>query len=165
MNRKLLNGFIVLLAAICCPMSVITMVAGGSFVAGAAQGFQGPEQVDIKVEVPGFSVEVGEAYPIEIWVTNLADEAQSLESVDINTTFLEGFTIEESVPPFKQADSYFGLESFIYSQSIEPGETLTVEFGAVARQAGSYPLVVDVCINEMATCANYEFASEIVVKQ
>jgi hypothetical protein len=164
MNRKLLNGFIVLLAAICCPLSVIMMVAGGSFAVGAAQGYQEPEQVEIEVEVPGFTAEIEEVYPIEIQVTNLADEAQTLDSIDINSAFLEGFVIEGSVPPYTQAESYFGFESHYYGRSIDPGNTLTVELGAVARQTGRYPLLVDVCINEPMSCATYEFANEIVVK-
>lgn len=164
MNRKLLNGFIVLLAAICCPLSVIMMVAGGSFAAGAAQGYQEPEQVDIEVEVPSFTVEIGEVYPIEIQVTNLAGETQSLDSIDINSAFLEGFVLEGSVPPYTQAESYFGFESHYYGRSIDPGSNLTVELKAVARQTGRYPLLVDVCINEPTICTTYEFANDIVVK-
>ena len=156
MNRKLLNGVIVLLAAVCCPGSLIAAVAGGSVVGSLAQASQVPEEALIAVRAPG-TVAVGQTAIIEIQVKNDGENPMILNSIDVFSRFADAITIENSIPPFNYAENSFGFQSYFYQRDILPGDTLTIKMEAVSQEAGRFPLEADVCIDSPFSCSRFQF--------
>ena len=158
MGRKLLNGCLVLLATFICPLSVIAAVGGGSLVFGASGE---PSGVDIDVDSPT-SVVVDEPFSIDVSVTNVADTMQTLDDIDLDAAALEVLEVMSTSPPFTRTSRNRFFKTYWFEEEIEPGATLKVSVEMVARETGTHPFWLDVCINVPNSCLNFEM--EIVAR-
>jgi hypothetical protein len=151
MNRKLLSGLVVLCVFLCLPCSAISVFAGGAlFLGGRAE----PENVNIGVYGPR-SVSQGETFVIKVQVENLAHEAQSLHSIDINLAYLEGIEVQKVEPPYAESSRFGNFQSYSFDRSIAPGESVIVQLHATARQVGDWSGQFDVCINAPRSCSSF----------
>jgi hypothetical protein len=163
MKRKMINGLVVLLAAVCGPTTYITAVGAGSFFWNAGDS---PvlDHVEVEIYSPQ-SVMVDRAstdgYTIEINVRNISDVARTLDSIDFGFES-GGIDIRSSEPPFKEQSSYFGLQSYLFEQALQPGESITIEFEASSNEVGIYPVEVSICIDSSTSCADFIGEVEVI---
>jgi hypothetical protein len=158
-NRKLLSGLVVVCVFLCLPCSAIGVFAGGALLLGARSR---PEQVNIAVRAPK-SVDRGERLVIEVQVENLADKPQSLHSIDIDLSYLEGIEVHKVEPAYAESSRYGSFRSYSFGRRIAPSGTLVVRLYATARQVGDWSGQLDVCINAPANCSG--FIAETVVSK
>lgn len=157
MNKKLLNGFIVVAFTLFLPCAIIA----GISTWGYAMAFAEPEQIEINLNVP-MEAEVGKPFIMELYIKNLASKSQSLESVDISSDLLEGIEIQQSEPIFKESTPGQGYHSYVYDIYIPPGDSLVVEVYAIGIKIGEYPGFIDICINQPNSWMRFD--GTIVVK-
>ncbi|HKZ69329.1 MAG TPA: hypothetical protein VJ020_04565 [Anaerolineales bacterium] len=150
-GNKLTLGIAIGCLAGCLAAVVATLCLGGVLL-----GFltDEPENVSIDVSAP-LTISRGESFTIEVQLENSAGQAQSLDSIDIDLTYLDGIAIERTDPPFTETirnDLVSGLafQSYYFEHDIPIGGTLTVTFSAVALKAGDFAGDLDVCINSSA---------------
>lgn len=150
MNTKLVRGAIVLGVFLILPLIVVGTITGLTLINLVNQ-----EPIDMSVEILApQTVAAGNEFTIEVIVENREQEPQILDSIDVGSTFSAGFEIREVIPPYEYTSSMIAeFQSFFFKQEIEPGETLTVTFNAVATQAGEYAGEIAVCINTGVNCA------------
>lgn len=95
-----------------------------------------------------------EPFELTIRIENLSPDQQTLDSIDIENSYLEGITVRASSPAF--LDQFpilvFDYQSFIFQQAIPSGETLEVTFLMEGEREGRYIGAIDVCINSMGNC-------------
>ncbi len=159
MNRRIINGLTVICVTLCLPCTVISAITGGGFV---SEIFGEPENVNIEVRSPT-TVTKGEAFTIEVQVENLADQPQSLNSIDINLEYLAGFDIQKTAPPFIESIPNFGIHSYYFEQKILPGDTLVVELSTIGGQVGDFSREIGVCLNSASSCST--FVTQTVVRE
>lgn len=131
---------------------LLALISMGSLV---YYGLQEPQGVDIQVITPA-KIASGEQFSMLIQIQNTGEEAQTLRRVDITTAYLDGFEIKRVVPVFLRRDRLnvlgIGVEVFEFQELILEGETLTIEFEAVALKPGDYAGDLEVCISSMVIC-------------
>jgi hypothetical protein len=132
------------------------MLAGVLGFGGLAYvGLQEPQNVDIQVIAPT-TVSVGDAFAIEVKITNQATELQTLNAINISTDYLDGIEVSRSTPTFILNDRInvlgVGFEVFTFQENIFGGETLVIEFTADAVRAGDFAGAFDVCVNSISLC-------------
>ncbi len=159
MNRRIINGLIVICVTLCLPCAVISTVTGAGFVSGM---FGEPENVNIEVKTPT-TVTKGESFTIEVQVENLADQPQSLNSIDISLEYLAGIDIQKTEPPFTESIPNPGIHSYYFEQKILPGDTLVVELSTIGGQVGDFSGEIDVCLNSASSCST--FVTQTVVRE
>lgn len=141
---------------ICLPCTLISVLAG----VGVVQAFQEPEQVQIDVSSPSVTSQ-GQGFVIEIAVENLADELQTLDSIDIYTDYLQGITIQTSEPSFVDSSDSPDFASYFFFMDIPPGDSINVQFHAVGVRAGEFSGSLDVCINTGVACSTFNIVTSI----
>lgn len=151
MNRKLLSGLVVVSVFLCLPCSAISVFAGGALFLG---GRAVPKDVNIAVRGPK-TVDRGETFVIQVYVENLAHEAQSLHSIDVSLAYLEGIEVQKVEPPYAESSRFGNFQSYSFGRSIAPGDTFVVQLQATARQAGDWSGQFDVCINAPRSCSSF----------
>jgi len=107
------------------------------------------------------SVAVGEAFEVVATITHNADETQTLHSIDMGETYLEGVAITSSDPAFSQA---YLLGDGTYSHTFMtdvPVDGLTITFDAVALQSGNWKGAFDVCLDDGLNCSFYTVSTYV----
>lgn len=152
-NKTLLwigGGCLVILI---CIVAVVALGTGGLMWLGS----QTPENIDVSIDTP-ISSEVGDAVEFMVNVTNTGTAPIELNSIDISLNYLKGFNIEYTTPPFTETSQYDALgtdeifQTFYFSQSIDPGETLSIILNGQAILTGDYTGELDVCIDSEFNC-------------
>lgn len=155
MSRNLLRGLVVLMVAICCPGSLIALIAGGSVINAFAGNFQEPENVEMMVYLPQ-AVNSGEVFFVELQIKNQDENIQILDNVDINSELINAITIAKSDPPFMGSTDFVGFYSYYYEWEILPGDVLDIRLEAVADHIGNHPVFIDICINTPNSCSTFQ---------
>jgi len=158
MNRRIINGLIVICVTLCLPCTVISAIAGGGFV---NEIFAEPANVNIEVNAPR-TVTEGESFTIEVQVKNLADQPQVLDSIDIQTDYLDMIAIHETRPSFTTYTDWEDFRSYVFGQDIQPNESVMVQFSAVAVKAGAFSGDIQVCLNSWFSCQSCPLRTSIV---
>lgn len=134
-----------------CIIGVMSLSMGGLVWLGS----QTPENISSNIDVP-LSSEIGEYVELVITVTNIGDSSIDLNSIDFSLNYLDGFDIDYSTPPYDETSQFDALnekfQSFYFSQSIDPGDSLTVIFYGQAILPGDYSGALDICIDSLANC-------------
>jgi len=142
------------LGIIVCAVAVVMFGFGGLVWLGSQPP---PDNVTVFV---GHSLlaDVGDDVQITVSITNTSSESLKLDSIDFSLNYLEGINITQVDPPYTDITKYDSLgggesfQSFNFSQTIEPNETLRVVFDAKAVLPGSFSGTVDVCIDSFFNC-------------
>ena len=154
-NRGLLIG----IGLGCLALVTCASVTGGALILGGAialrDAFSVPEDISVGVIAPA-TAQVGAPFSILVRVNNLASDEQMLDSIDIETSYLEGVVIESSSPDYVETFGIIGWQSYTYLQRIPPESELIVQIIAVPVAAGDYSGAIDVCINTGANCITRE---------
>jgi len=136
-----------------CVLGLVIFGIGGL----AWLGNQEPQNVDIKVDTP-INAEINKAVEIRITITNTGTVSITLDSLDMTLSYLDGFFINQSDPPYTDTYEFDNpvtkekARSFTYQRAIMPGDTLTVTFRGVAVKAGDFSGEVNVCTNSFYEC-------------
>ena len=152
MARKLLNGCLILLVAFICPLAVIVSAGGGSLVFASPIE---PSEVEVDVRHPK-GVPLNEPFLIHISVTNEADGIQTLNDIDLNAGALDVLEMVDASPPFLRTSRAPFFQVYWFEEEIRAGETLEVSLEMVARETGTHPLRLGVCINVPESCMDFE---------
>jgi hypothetical protein len=80
-----------------------------------------------------------------VTTTNAHEKAVTLDSVDIDDAFLDGFQVVKVEPTPTDTMHILGQRSWSFDQAVEPGGTLEVRFELKAVQEGHFSGDVDVC--------------------
>jgi hypothetical protein len=132
------------------------------FVIAIGAGFVGSwndevRDIEVRYRMPEKAA-VGETVVFTITVHNTANRAQLLHSLDIETHFLEGISIEQTKPAFKKSEPnpLAPIMSYIFEQNIPAKGALKIELQGRTQKPGSFPLAVDICVKTAVTCSSYE---------
>ncbi len=156
MDRRIIIGCVIVIAlTVCC-------TAIGGVLLLRTLNFEEPTDMTIQVVVPEI-VPQGEPFAIDIQITNLFTDVQILDSIDFSTSYLEGFSVQESSPPF--TDDYVvpavDFHSYTFEHNLEPTVPVDVEFVMVPEVEGAFVGVIDVCINSGASCQTFEIETAV----
>lgn len=100
--------------------------------------------------------------PLVITATNPHSKPVTLDSIDFEDIFLEGFQVVQITPEAADTLHIFGYRCWIFSQQVEPGESVTVTFLLKAVQLGHYSGDIDVC-NPNGDCKT--LLADVMVKE
>lgn len=139
----------ILAVILCC----ILAGAGGIYWLGTLST-EDKAQIEVTVPIEAAS---GDVFTFTVAVKNISDEQIIVDSVDIQTTFLDGFIIESVNPTFADTYQFDSLDGTVYQtyefkQSIEPGQTITFTFKGQAISSGDFSGEIDTCIDSLVNC-------------
>lgn len=148
----------ILLLCVCALSVAVVLALGGSVFA-----FMSADQVEseIAVEAPA-RVERGSEFVISVRIHNTSGEEMLLDSVDVAQTYLEGVTIAQTEPPYRDSIQIFGYTSYDFRRPIPVGGNLELELQALALQAGDYRGEIDICLNAGFSCRTFQVRTMIV---
>ncbi|MGF1452856.1 MAG: hypothetical protein ACFB21_12370 [Opitutales bacterium] len=100
----------------------------------------------VDVDYPN-TVERGNVLELTSTVAPVGSEAEIINSIDLWDTFIDGFEVVSTEPPFiEQVGHYGDFESFFFDPiTAEPGTTETVTFRLRPTAAGTFAGDADVC--------------------
>ena len=90
-------------------------------------------------------VAVADVTTMAVVTSNSHDRSVVLDSIDIDSIFLDGFQVLSVKPEPKESMQFFGQQTWSFGTRVEPGESLTVYFELKALKAGRFTGDVDVC--------------------
>ncbi|MEM7331713.1 MAG: hypothetical protein AAF490_06455 [Chloroflexota bacterium] len=121
-----------------------------------------PSDVSVLVDAPR-AVPLNEPFAIVVTVRNLTAVSQTLDSIDIQNSYLEGVQISQSDPPF--SDDFeiplVGYQSYTYFTPIFGNDTLEIELVGEGIAEGEFEGTIDVCINNGADCVSRTLSIEV----
>ena len=142
------------LGLLVCILAVIVFGFGGLMWIGA----QTPENAAVQVNAP-INVKVNESIEISVTITNTGAETMKLASIDLSLNYLNGFIVKQASPPFTETYQYTvpvsgeKVQTFVFDQSIAPGDTLVVVFNGESVLSGDFSGDVYVCVDSGFNCA------------
>jgi hypothetical protein len=157
MNRRILIGCgAALLIGMCVLLIGIAVIFSS----------EAPENVEIELTAPE-SVPASEPFAVEIQITNVDANLQTLDSIDISTSYLENIRVESVSPPASDEFEIPLVQFYTYTFQEELGmfESMTVVFEMVGEEEGTFEGEVDVCINEGSACETFDLRTTIGVTE
>lgn len=126
---------------------------------GAALGISSkdqPKNIEVRYAMPT-DVNAGEAVAITIDLANSADHPQLLYSLEFDTHFLKGISIDQSTPAFEttKPNALAPIKTYIFEHSIPANGKLKIELQGRAVSPGSYPFTLSVCVKTAMACNPY----------
>lgn len=146
--------------ASCSTHAARTIVGTPAPGLGNADEFAPPRDVEIAVRTDD-PIAAGARFRVTVEIRNDADFAQSLDSIDVEDSWLDGLRIEASRPPWSGRETYPGFESFAYGIELPAGTLRTVVFEAIGDDPGSWRGDFDVCINTGTSCETTVVATTV----
>jgi len=151
MDRRVVLWIVAGCTVLCLGVGLLVLFLGSSFVKWATQT---PEDVEVRVTVPGV-VSLDDEYLLVVEITNLAEEEQTLDSIDIDRTYLDGVIVGNTEPAYADfSDFSDDYHSFEFRSRIPAGRTLEVVFYLTAIQTGDMSGEISVCINSFVNCTH-----------
>ena len=151
MDRRVVLWIVAGCTVLCLGVGLLVLFLGSSFVKWATQT---PENIEVRVTVPGV-VSLDGDYLLVVEITNLAEEEQTLDSIDIDLSYLDGVVVRNAEPAYVDfSDFGDGYHSFEFRSHIPAGRTLEVVFNLTAIQTGDLSGEISVCINSFVNCTN-----------
>lgn len=92
-------------------------------------------------------VTLGDAFDIQLIITNTATHPQHMLAVDITSGFLDGIEIVSTDPGFTRIQDNGDYQSYFIEKDIAPGQSLALTFHAKAIQPGDFAADFDSCID------------------
>jgi hypothetical protein len=150
---------------ICC----IFVFLGYFFLSGKSQYFLAnkEELSDIKIDLTyPEKVKIGETFDLGIQISNLSNQPQFLDSIDLYTTYLKGFHLIGSEPPFIKSrviypDTKAEYTTYAFEEDIDGKSSETVRFHLTAEKKGIFLGHVFVCVNAGTLCNNYKIETTV----
>ncbi len=100
-------------------------------------------------------VSIDDEYLLVVEITNLAEEEQTLDRIDIDRTYLDGVIVGNTVPAYVDfSDFSDDYQSFEFRSRVPAGCTLEVSFYLTAIRTGDLSGEISVCINSFVNCTN-----------
>jgi hypothetical protein len=151
MERKYVLWIISGCTVLCLGVGLLVVFLGTWFVRWATQT---PENIEMGVTAPAV-VSIDDEYLIVVEITNLAEKEQTLDSIDIDLSYLDGVIVGKTEPAYVDFSDYSDdYHSFEFRARIPPGRTLEVVFYLTAIRTGDVSGEISVCINSFVNCAN-----------
>jgi hypothetical protein len=158
MNRKtiwIIVGVVAALALCAAACLIVLLVTGLG-----AQWFTGAptvENIEVQFDVPA-TVDRGSVVTLWVYVQNTASTQQTLDSIDIDTSYLDGMAIVSTDPAYSDTLELplVSMKSLTFDRVIAANSTLGVEFTVMAMKTGNFSGTFDVCINDGSACQSYE---------
>ncbi len=91
------------------------------------------------------TVELDASVTMLVTTTNTHKTAVTLDSIDIDDSFLKGFQVGRITPKPRDTSHFFGQRSWDFGRTVAPGESLEIEFTLKAIQEGHFSGDLDVC--------------------
>lgn len=157
MNRRILIIILGVLGGLCfCTIGATVLI----LTLGASSG--APGSVAVSVESPPI-VPANEPFLLTIRMRNTSNEDQLLDSIDIQTVYLDGFEVESVAPFYEDAFTIplVGYESYTFKTVIPANDVLEVNYVLVATAENIYQGEIDICINDMNACTTEPIVTEI----
>ncbi len=137
------------LVVFCCGIAGL----GGLFWMGSLSP---SEKAQITVSVP-FEVGIGEDFLVTVSIKNISSQNITVDSIDISSNYLQGFIFDRVQPGFIETYEYSTLgddnyQSYSFSHTIAPGETIDFVFTGRAVQSGDFSGELDTCIDLPFNC-------------
>lgn len=105
----------------------------------------GEDLFSVELEAPAM-VKVGELVTMQVTATNISEDLQTLNSIDIYDSLLDGFELVRVSPKTNDDTNIFDFRSFYFDDlRLKPGESTTVTFELKAVKPGTWQGDVDCC--------------------
>lgn len=151
MNRRVVLWIVIGCTVLCLGIGLFVLFLGSTLVRWATQT---PENIDVDVTVPT-TVSMDKESLLILEITNLADEEQVLDSIDIDLSYLDGFVVGNTEPAYVDFSDFSDeYHSFEFHSRIPADHTLEVVFYLNAIQTGDMSGEISVCINSFVNCTN-----------
>jgi len=151
MNRKFVLWTVTGCGILCLGTILFVILMGGSLLKWVAQD---PENIEIDVIVPA-SVSLDEELILLVEITNLAEEDQTLDSIDIDLSYLDGFSVDGTEPEFADMmEASNAFSTYDFQTPIPAGGQLEIRYYMTAILVGERSGEIQVCVNWFANCAN-----------
>ncbi len=151
MNRKVVLWIVTGCGILCLGMILFVIVLGGSFLKWVTQT---PEDIEVDVIVPA-AVSLDDEFILRVEITNLADVEQTLDSIDIDVSYLDGVIVDGTEPAYVDfteiADAFHTYE---FQSPIPAGSKLDIRFYFTAIRVGDGSGEISVCINSFVNCTS-----------
>lgn len=143
---------------------------GMLFIGGAQADWVSDEPLieDISVQLDDvIHTKAGNDFILAIDVTNYGTDTRNLDSIDMETTYLEGVEVNKAEPRYQGFDhvAFMGedFSTYDFQRDLTANSTQTIKFYMTAAKAGTYIGYVDVCIDSAVDCNRYE--ATIIVEE
>lgn len=117
-----------------------------------------PEGLSVDYSMPSV-VQNGENFDLVITITNSGSAPLAVSDIDLDEAFdgsiLDGSLVLETDPPMERDYSLEGIKTFVYNQSIAPGETKNVTFHLQATTVGEFGGPVGIYVGDIAKRIDY----------
>ncbi|GEM_PF-5736155 len=159
MSRAALKWLLLALAA----LAGLCAVCGVAVGVGLWWGTRPPAQVQLQVTYPPLT-QVGQPADIHIQVQNLANRPRRIDSVDLDWSWAQHFTVREVQPRPRDQMRAEPLDfvSFFLDAPLPPGGAQTLRLTLVPLRPGTFDLSIDVCIDGPTHCATAAFPLVVV---
>ena len=123
---------------------------------------------DVYVELDDvIHTKVGDDFILEVNITNTGPETRNLDSIDIESVYLEGVVVNKTQPANGGFEHIVAVaqdfSTYTFQRDLAPSSTQTIEFYMTATKAGIYTGYIDVCIDSANECNWYE--ASIIVEE
>lgn len=151
MDRKVILWIVAGCTVLCLGVGLLVFFLGSSFVRWAMQT---PEDIEVNANVPAV-VSIDDEFMLVVEITNLADEEQTLDSIDIDLSYLDGVIVGKTEPAYIDfSDFSDDYHTYEFRSRIPSGNTLEVVFYLTGIRAGDLSGEIGVCINSFVNCTN-----------
>jgi len=131
----------VIIALISAAVTSIVWIAGLVLI---SLYFFGPLPFQVRIDAPA-RVSVDDSFEIVINATNPTPKEMILDSIDIYSSLLEGFDVVSVSPPPSSESKILNFQSFSFSRSVRPNETVKVVVLLKAKKDGYFSGEIDIC--------------------
>lgn len=155
------NAFIILaLGIILLCICIIGSVAMFAIVGSTTT----PGNVRVTIDAPS-SVPLNEPFLMTVQIRSLTAEGQSIDSIDIQNSYLEGIEVQSTQPAATDQFSIpiVGFETYLFERDLFGNDTVTIEFVMMGFTEGQYSGDIDVCIDNGSNCVSQTIETEIGV--
>lgn len=122
---------------------------------------EAPSNITYNLNAPA-QVEVGQTVTLTVEVTNTDSDVQKLVDVDIYDSYLDGFVLVGSDPPYAGSSNVFGMTTLNFGLDIPAGGTQTIEIELRAANTGIWRGDVDVTIGNIMSFITQLAQTEVV---
>ena len=155
MNKKAIMWVGIECLVACVVFGVAFLVLGGTFVNWVMQE---PENITVDVLAP-ITVSKSEDFILEVLITNTASKEQEINSIDIDTSYLDGLAVINTTPKYTEtfANNMLGqsFQSYYFTYAVPANETTIVKFHMTALKSGDYSGEIAICINSGSNCTEH----------
>lgn len=121
------------------------------------------KNIIIEIDVPK-KVKKGEDFLITVKITNTDNKSQVLDSIDFETTYLDGISILSSEPEslsFREFSFGQTYRTYDFQYTIPENETILIVFSLNGPNSGDYSGEFYICLNSEILCDLYDITTKV----